>query len=115
MTLNGGLSRGYADQLSEIDVTIYLTPEAFDAWESGKTPIATGICVLNGQLYDIKYVDCVAEAARGWEPVTLWDASYAEILYDSQGHLHQLFASKLAHRPEPGEAEGLLMGVLVVL
>lgn len=110
LTLNGGLSRGYADQLSEIDVTIYLTPEAFNAWESGKTPIATGICVLNGQLYDIKYVNHITEAARDWEPVTLWDASYAEILYDPQGHLQQLFASKLAHRPEPGEAEGLLMG-----
>ena len=34
LTLNGGLSRGYADHLSEIDVTIYLTSEAFMDWQS---------------------------------------------------------------------------------
>lgn len=109
ITLNGGLSRGYADHLSEIDVTFYLTPEGYNHWQNGKTPIAVGITVLKGQLYDVKYVDFVAEHARAWDAVTLWDASYAEILHDTNNLLHALFAEKLRERPEPGVAEGLLM------
>ncbi len=64
LTLNGGLSRGYADHLSEIDITIYLTSEAFKDWQSNKPPIAVGITRLAGQLYDIKYVDFAADSAR---------------------------------------------------
>lgn len=110
LTLNGGLSRGYADHLSEIDVTVYLTPEAFASLQHGKSPVAVGITVLNGQLYDIKYVDFVHEQGRKWDEVTLWDASYAEILYDPHQVLQSLFAEKLKDAPEPGQAEGLLMG-----
>lgn len=80
LTLNGGLSRGYADHLSEIDVIIYLTSEAFVDWQSSKPPIAVGITRLAGQLYDIKYVDFNAERACDWDDTELWDASYAEIL-----------------------------------
>jgi hypothetical protein len=109
LTLNGGLSRGYADQLSEIDVTIFLTPESFQRWETDRTPITVGICMLDGQLYDIKYVNYDTERERDWEPVAVWDASYAEILYDPQGLIRQLLTCKLAHRPEPLEAGGLLM------
>jgi hypothetical protein len=109
LTLNGGLSRGYGDHLSEIDVTFFLTPEAARRWQTGRTPIAVGITVLSGQLYDIKFVDHVAERERAWEDVTLWDASYAEILYDPQSLIQALFDEKLADGPDPGAAEGLLM------
>ncbi len=109
LTLNGGLSRGYADHLSEIDVTIYLTSEAFVDWQSSKPPIAVGITKLAGQLYDIKYVDFRAESARDWDDTELWDASYAEILFDPEDLLHSVFSEKLAERPEPGKAGNLLM------
>ena len=109
LTLNGGLSRGYADHLSEIDVTIYLTSEAFEDWRSDKPPISVGITRLAGQLYDIKYVDFTAESARDWDDTELWDASYAEILFDPEDLLHSVFAEKLAERPEPGKAGNLLM------
>ena len=109
LTLNGGLSRGYADHLSEIDVTIYLTSEAFMDWQSSKPPISVGITRLAGQLYDIKYVDFSAEKARDWDDTELWDASYAEILFDPEDLLHSVFAEKLAERPEPSKAENLLM------
>ncbi len=111
LTLNGGLSRGYADHLSEIDVTVFLTPEAYDAWQSGRAPIAQGITVLDGQLYDVKAVSYTEERDRPWEQVALWDASYAEILYDPEGLLHALLSEKLASRPDPGTGlvEGLLM------
>ena len=109
LTLNGGLSRGYADHLSEIDVTFYLMPEAFQAWKKGKAPVAEGITVLEGQLYDLKYVDYEAEKARDWEAVALWDASYAEVLYDPKGLIQALYEDKLGADFDPGAAEGLLM------
>jgi hypothetical protein len=109
LTLNGGLSRGYADHLSEIDVTFYLEPEAYEAWRSGKAPISVGITVLDGQLYDIKYLSYAAEKDRVWDHVTLWDTSYAEILHDPQGLVHVLFSEKLGERPDPSVAEGFLM------
>ncbi len=109
LTLNGGLSRGYGDHLSEIDVTFYLTPEAFESWRSSKAPGAVGITVLNGQLYDIKYVSYVAERERTWDGVSLWDASYAEVLYDPEDIIHDLLAGKLAGAPDLAIAEGLLM------
>ncbi len=100
LTLNGGMSRGYADRLSEVNVTFFLDPDAFQQWQRSKTPIALGITVLEGQLYDIKIVDYAAERERVWDPVTLWDASYAEILYDPDGRLHDLYVEKLADQPD---------------
>ena len=109
LTLNGGMTRGYADHLSEIDLTFYLTSDVYKTWQNGKTPLSVGITVLDDQLYDLKYVDFTAEKDRVWDDVTLWDASYAEILYDPVGLLMELFSEKLNHRPDPGAVEGLLM------
>ena len=109
ITLNGGLSRGYGDQLSEIDVTLYLAPETFAQWQTAQSPFAQGITKLDGQLYDIKVVDFTAEQSKPWASDTLWDASYAEILYDPDQQLAPLFAERLAQRPPPDEAQGYLM------
>ena len=109
LTLNGGLSRGYADHLSEIDLTFFLTPQGYESWQEGQTPIALGITVLDGQLYDIKHLNYVTEKDRDWDEVTLWDASYAEILYDPENLLHELLAEKVGEGPDPAVAEGLLM------
>ena len=109
LTLNGGMSRDYADHLSEVDVTFFLEPDTFQQWQRGKTPIALGITMLGGRLYDIKVVDYAAERERVWDPVTLWDASYAEILHDPDGRLHDLYAEKLGNAPDIDAVEGLLM------
>ena len=58
-------------------------------WQSGKPPISVGITRLAGQLYDVKYVDFNAERARDWDDTELWDASYAEILFDPEGLLER--------------------------
>lgn len=108
ITLNGGMSRGYADALSEIDVTLFLDPAAYAAWQGGRAPLETGITRIDGMLYDLKYVDLAAETAREWGQVDLWDLSYAEILHDPTGALADLFAQKLASRPDPAEASGPL-------
>lgn len=133
ITLNGGLSRGYGDHLSEIDATLYLTNAAYMTWQQGQSPISTGITILNspqsksandtlvegvnaqskwgkgGQLYDINVVDYQAEVTESWSSDACWDASYAEILYDPDGLIAQLYAEKLANPPAPKEAQALLM------
>lgn len=109
ITLNGGLSRGYADELSEIDVTFYLDSATYAAWQTQRSPLALGIVVIDGQLYDIKAVDLADEQQRAWESDALWDASYAEILYDPHGAIHALFADKLRERPTAADAAGHMM------
>lgn len=109
ITLNGGLSRGYGDHLSEIDVTLYLSAETFSQWQTKQSPLAQGITKIDGQLYDIKVVDFAAEQSKPWSSDTLWDASYAEILYDPAQQLAALLTERLAHRPTPDEAQGHLM------
>jgi hypothetical protein len=106
ITLNGGMARGYADALSEIDVTLFLSADAYRLWQNGRSPIPLGIAVIAGALYDVKIVDFQGEKARDWEADTLWDASYAEILYDPQHVLAALFEEKLVRFPQPQDAEG---------
>lgn len=93
--LNGGLSRGFADELSEIDLTLYLDSTTRTRWEMGQAPLPLGICVLAGMVYDIKIADLAEEAARDWEMVALWDLSYAEILHDPTGALTRLKQEQL--------------------
>ena len=104
LTLNGGLSRGFADTLSEIDVTLYLDEAGQRAAESGQFPVPLGIVVLEGQLYDLKTVSYEDEFRREFGQVDLWDMSYAKILFDPQGKIAQLFATKLSCRPKGEDA-----------
>jgi hypothetical protein len=64
--------------------------------------------MLDGQLYDLKFLNLEEEQARDWEMVTLWDASYAEVLHDPMGNIASLYANKLAKRPDPQDAGGPL-------
>jgi predicted nucleotidyltransferase len=106
VTLNGGVSRGYADELSEIDLTVYLHSAAYEKLKTSKAPVPLGIAVLNGYLFDLKPADYGEEAGSPWEPVTLWDASYAKILYDPDGKIAALLAEKLRQKPAPETADG---------
>ncbi len=108
ITLNGGLSRGYGDHLSEIDLTFFLNPATYQQWQAGQAPFGTGIQMIDGALYDLKEVDFEQEKARQWEDVALWDASYAEILHDSQDAIQTLLTEKLAATPSPLAAGGPL-------
>jgi len=108
ITLNGGLSRGYADHLSEIDIVIYLDEDNYDEWQKGKSPIPLGIVKLNGYLYDIKVVILEYEKARSWDSVALWDLSYSKVLFDPKGHIAELMKDKLSNTSKPLNAKGLL-------
>ncbi len=105
VTLNGGLSRGYADELSEIDLTIFLEPETFARWQSGEAPLPSGITRLDGRLYDIRVADLHAETEKTWSTDALWDASYAEVLFDPDNRITAMLREKLSQSPEPAEAE----------
>ncbi len=108
ITLNGGLSRGYADHLSEIDIVIYLEKKCFENWHKTKTPLPLGIAKLGGYLYDIKIVDFESEEKRIWDSASLWDLSYSKILFDPEGKIEQLMKDKLSCTPKVKEAEALL-------
>lgn len=107
ITLNGGLSRGYADKLSEIDLVIYLDKEHYENWHKEKAPVALGIVKLDGYLYDIKLADYDDESEKQWDSVALWDLSYAHILFDPLGKIKKLMENKLSV-PEISRAEGLM-------
>lgn len=108
ITLNGGMSRGYADHLSEVDVTVYLSEAAFARYQQGLNPITSGIVVIDGQLYDLKVCSLQAEMAAEWSDVARWDGSYAEILYDPEGKVAALYAKQLAEPPKAAGAGGRL-------
>ncbi len=109
VTLNGGLSRGYADDLSEIDLVIYLDKDHYEKWNRGKSPIALGIVKQDGYLYDIKLAEYEKEKEKQWDSVSLWDLSYAKILYDPSGKIKELMDDKLT-APKTAQAEGLMFG-----
>lgn len=108
ITLNGGLSRGFADHLSEIDITFYLECESFKTWQTKKAPIPLGIVKLDNMLYDIKIIKFEGEYNRKYCDIELWDLSYAKILFDPDNKISELFKKKLSTRPDVSEAVNLL-------
>lgn len=108
ITLNGGMSRGYADHLSEVDLTLYLADAEYDLYQRGVSLIPSGIVMVKGQLYDIKITSMTAELAAQWPDVARWDASYAEILFDPHGKLAELLGKQLAEPPACDGAGGPL-------
>ncbi len=108
ITLNGGLSRGFADHLSEIDISVYLNDESFTQWCTDKSPIPLGIVKLENIVYDIKIIQFNGEYDRQYGDVELWDLSYAKILHDPENKISELFKEKLEVKVEIFEATNLL-------
>ncbi|MDP4145509.1 MAG: DUF4037 domain-containing protein [Bacillota bacterium] len=108
ITLNGGMSRGYADHLSEIDIVIYLDEQNYKLWQNGESPIPIGITMIEKYLYDIKILNLEEEKQQSWDSVALWDLSYAKVLYDPDGEIKKLIDDKLMNKPEPLQAGGVL-------
>ncbi len=98
--LDGGMSRGYADYLSEIDVVIFLHDNAFKGYNRKKTPNSLGITMLDDYLYDVKTINYEEELQRDYDSTALWDLSYAKIIYDNNGELKTLFDKKLEKKSE---------------
>lgn len=106
--LNGGLSRGYGDHLSEIDVLLFLDPESYLYYQEKMLPFALGITKIEGQLFDIQLIDVEKESEKVYDPVGLWDLSYAEIIYDPTNKLTEMRDSKLTGIKTLDDTEGYL-------
>ena len=106
--LDGGMSREFADALSEIDVVLFLHREQFEQYHNKLTPTALGIAMIDHYLYDIKLYCYEEEMEYSYGQVELWDMSYAQILYDPKGELQHLFDVKLKETVEPDSAGGYL-------
>ena len=108
VTLTGGLSRGYGDELSEIDLNIYMTPEACREWSIGKGPIPHGDHMGNKYHMDVSFLDYSRESGKDWGLPKKWDASYAKILYDPEKKIKALLDSKDVFTAE--DKYGLALG-----
>jgi predicted nucleotidyltransferase len=93
--LTGGVARGYADHFSEIDLAVYLTRSAFEAWaRSALAPYAEGDSCLDGWHVDVDYLCYEDELEAEWDHIERWDRSYAVVLHDPQGLMRELLAVK---------------------
>jgi len=106
--LDGGLSRGYGDRLSEIDVVIYLSKQSYQYYQKNLTPISLGITMINNYLYDIKILDYEEELSKSWDSVALWDISYAKILYDPENKVKEMIDLKLKRKPKISSASSFM-------
>jgi hypothetical protein len=94
ITLSGGLSRGYADDLSEIDLNIYLEDDIYNDWISGLGPIPHGDALWKDNYVDIKFLSIEKENKEDWGLIKKWDASYNKILFDPMKKIEELFKKK---------------------
>lgn len=94
ITLTGGLSRGYGDALSEIDLNIYLQETRISDWEKGLGPIPQGDHQGTKYQMDVSFLNLKTEANEEWSLLKKWDASYSKILYDPHGIIEKLLDSK---------------------
>ncbi len=90
ITLNGGLSRGYGDSLSEIDLNIYIKDEKLPNWVKGKGPLPQGDHMGTRGHMDVSFLSLTEEKQK-WSLEKKWGASYAKIIYDPTGQVEQLF------------------------
>jgi len=94
--LSGGVARGYADENSELDLTVFLTPAGFRKWvRHCQAPIPEGDHVVGGIGVDTTLTSIEVEQRRRWEPLQVWDASYAKVLLDRRGRLGALLRTKV--------------------
>ena len=106
--MDGGLSRGYGDYLSEIDVVVFLDKEHFQMYQNGICPFPLGIAMIEGYLYDVKILDYEEECQKEYDSVGLWDLSYAKILYDPQEKMAAFMEEKLKAPVAVADASGFL-------
>ncbi|MFX0000013.1 MAG: DUF4037 domain-containing protein [Candidatus Hodarchaeota archaeon] len=94
ITLCGGLSRGYADELSEIDLNVYLEDHIYNDWIIGMGPIPQSDALWKGNYIDVEFLSFEQEVKENWDLIKKWDASYNEILFDPDNKVKDLFNEK---------------------
>lgn len=94
ITLSGNLSRGYGDELSEIDLMIYLEKTIYEKWSQGEAPVPQGDTFWNGYYFDLEFLSYHEEWDKKWDLFMKWDASYNKILYDPYKKIIKLLEHK---------------------
>jgi len=94
ITLGGGVSRGYGDDLSEIDLNVYLDDDIYQKWIVGMGPILYGNGLWNELWVDIKFFSYEKELSEDWNLIKKWDASYNIILFDPEEKIEKLLSIK---------------------
>ncbi len=107
IVLSGGVSRGFADKSSEIDLGIFLDKKTYREWVYElKSPIARGDTTYNGYQFDFNQVSFDSFMKSAPEHFTKWDLSYGKVLYDKDGKMKKALREKT--RLTEGELKGLL-------
>ena len=104
VVLVGGLSRGYGDELSEIDLRFFLHKQDFEKWMSRGAAFPSGDSLFKGQYVDFDFVCFEDEMDEEWSDYKVWDASTAKILYDPKGLIRDLFRLKIVFPTKKKEA-----------
>ncbi|MDI3340095.1 MAG: nucleotidyltransferase domain-containing protein [Sphaerobacter sp.] len=99
VALVGGLTLGQADRYSDIDLAVYLRHRTLQTWLLGAAPLPEGESLYHGLRLDLTYRDYAEELSRPWTAAERWQIAAAEILYDPEGLLADLFREK-AGAPE---------------
>ncbi len=94
ITLCGGLSRGYADELSEIDLNVYLEDDIYKEWIIGMGPVPHSDALWENNYVDIEFFSFDKEIKDEWDLIKKWDASYNLILFDPETKIKSLFNKK---------------------
>lgn len=101
VALVGGLTLGQADRYSDIDLAVYLRHRTLQTWLLGAAPLPEGPSRYHHTQLDLSYRDFAEEQERDWTPAERWQAATADILYDPEGLIADLFQRKV----EPPAAE----------
>lgn len=94
VTLGGGLSRGYGDELSEVDLNVYLEEASLNDWLMGRGPVPHGDHLGDRYHMDVSFLSLEKERMEEWSLLKKWDASYQKVLYDPEGRVEALLDSK---------------------
>lgn len=99
--LTGGVSRGYADEMSELDLTLFLRPSTYRLWiERCQSPLPEGDNLIGRWYVSPHYATIEAERRKAWSPLKVWDRSFARVLYDRRGRLAALLREKVHDEPD---------------
>ncbi|MFX1311717.1 MAG: DUF4037 domain-containing protein [Promethearchaeota archaeon] len=100
ITLCGGLSRGYGDELSEIDLNIYLDDHVYNTWLIGMGPVPHSDALWEGIYIDLEFLSYERELKDKWDLIKKWDTSYNVILFDPEQKIEKLFEEKDIFSPQ---------------
>ena len=95
--LSGGLSRGFADEFSDVDFEVFFHRKQKKGWMDNP-------CTPQGNIveFDTRCFEDWNDPRKDesiWTMANRWDKSHAKVLYDPAGKLKALLKRKLVFRP----------------